>query len=123
MVEAMCTMNYYIDPAYCSVWSKIMMPNAGPPPASFYYYSLGFAAISWFLFMLVYAIVGPSVPGVDGWQRGAMYGLLVWLVAGLPGALSMILLINLPLGLVVCWAGTGLVLGAVNGAINAAINK
>jgi hypothetical protein len=52
-----------------------------------------------------------------------MYGLLVWLVAGLPGALSMILLINLPLGLVVCWAGTGLVLGAVNGAINAAINK
>ena len=31
-------MDYYLDPAYFPVWSKLMMPTAGPPPASFLYY-------------------------------------------------------------------------------------
>jgi hypothetical protein len=122
-VEAMCTMNYYTDPAYCAVWSKIMMPNAGPPPASFFYYSLGFALIGWCLFMFVYAVVRPAVPGAAGWQKGAMYGLLIWLVASLPGMLSMILLVNLPLGIVVAWLVSALIINLINGAINGAINK
>ncbi|MFA4857908.1 MAG: hypothetical protein WC901_04840 [Candidatus Margulisiibacteriota bacterium] len=121
--EAMLTMKYYIDPARAAIWSKIMCPNAGPPPTSFYYYSLALSLVSWFLFMLVYAIVRPSVPGVNGWQKGAMYGLLIWLVAGLPGMLSMLLLVNLPWKLVAVWIASMLIIDLVNGAINAAINK
>ncbi len=33
-LESILTMGYYTDPAYFQVWSKVMMPAAGPPPAS-----------------------------------------------------------------------------------------
>ena len=122
-VEAMLTMQYYTDPAYAAVWSKIMCPNAGPPPATFYYCSLAIGALAWFLFMLVYAVVKSAVPGANGWQKGAMYGLLVWLVAGLPAMLSMGSLINLPMILVAAWIISQLIVDLINGAINGAINK
>jgi hypothetical protein len=39
-IEAMITMKYYLDPQYFGVWSKLMKPQAGPPPASFFITSL-----------------------------------------------------------------------------------
>ena len=88
MVEAQFTMDYYTDEAYFGVWSKIMMPDEGPPPASFYYYSIGFGLIMWIFFVLVYYLLGSAVPG-RGAGRGIMYGLLVYLVGGLPGFLML----------------------------------
>ncbi|MCJ7743432.1 MAG: hypothetical protein MUO99_02595, partial [Dehalococcoidales bacterium] len=39
---AMADMNYYLDANYFPVWSKIMMPAAGPPPATFMYTGIVF---------------------------------------------------------------------------------
>ena len=46
-----------------------------------------------------------------------MYGLLMFLVGGVPGFLMLILLINLPLGIVFWWMGTGLIISLLNGLI------
>jgi len=121
-IEAQLTMDYYTDEAYFGVWSKIMMPEMGPPPASFMYYSVGFGLITWIFFVLVYYLLGSAVPGRKA-GRGVMYGLLMFLVGGIPGFLMLILLINLPLGIVFWWMGTGLIISLLNGLIVALIVK
>lgn len=110
------TMGFYMDPTYFPVWSKLMMPTAGPPPMTFHYYSIGFGVITGILLALVYAIVRRGVPGV-GTKRGVMYGLLIFLVAGVPGSLSLFLLVNLPSTLIVYWALEDLVAYLLGGAV------
>ncbi len=114
-IESMLTMSYYTDPTYATVWSKIMMPTAGPPPTEFYYYSLTFAFISGLLFTVVYTVVGKSVPGNTFVKKGLIYGLLMWLVGGLSGSLAMVLLINLPIDLIAYWTVSGLIVSLLAG--------
>jgi hypothetical protein len=103
MLGAMVDMAYYMDPAYFPVWSKLMMPAAGPPPMEFTLVSLAFSFISGLLFALVYALVKGSVPG-KGWKnKGLMFGFLIFLIAGIPSMMSLYLLINLPPGLLLSW--------------------
>jgi hypothetical protein len=45
-VEAVLTLKYYMMPQYFGVWSKVMMPAAGPPPASFVVTSLVFTLVT-----------------------------------------------------------------------------
>jgi len=102
-LSAMLTMSYYMDPNYFAVWSKIMMPGPGPPPAEFTYYGIAFAFISGLIFSYIYTKVS-SVIKDKGWmQKGLKYGFGVFLIAGIPMFLSMYLLINLPLELLVEW--------------------
>lgn len=117
MIGAMASMGYYTMPEYFSVWSKIMMPAAGPPPVEFTLYSLVFGFIGALLFVLIYWAVRPVLKGMSELKAGATYGFGVFLIAGFPGMLSMILLINLPLFLTVEWAAEGLVIDLVCGAI------
>ena len=56
-------MSYYTNPDFFPVWSKIMMPSNGPPPASFFYWSLGLGFISWILFAAIYSTIKNGVPG------------------------------------------------------------
>lgn len=115
-------MKYYMDPQYCFVWSKIMMPEAGPPPASFMIYSLILGLISSILFVLVYVIIHLAVSGKTPVSKGLVYGILVFLVGGLPGRLSLILLVNLPTGLIIMWTIEGLIINLINGMIVAKMN-
>jgi hypothetical protein len=110
------TMGFYMDPAYFAVWSKLMMPTAGAPPITFYYYSIGFGIITGILLGLVFAIVRGGVSGV-GTKRGIVYGLLIFLVAGVPGSLSLYLLVNLPSALIAYWAFEDLVAYLLGGAV------
>ena len=119
---AMLGMGYYMNPAYAKVWSKLMMPAAGPPPPSFMAYSLLFAFISALLFVLVFQIVRRGVPGSGPAMRGLMYGFLVFLIAAIPGMLSMRLLINLPVGLLWMWTAEYFIIYLLNGFIIGAIN-
>ena len=98
-----------------------MMPAAGPPPLSFMLYSLLFSFIAGVLFSLVYATIKTGVPASNNTKKGLFYGLLVFLVAGVPGALSMYLLINLPSMLIVFWTLENFVIYLVNGLITAKI--
>jgi hypothetical protein len=113
---SIATIGFYMDPAYFHVWSKIMMPTEGPPPVSFYYYSIAFGIVTGLFLALVYAIIREGVPGT-GARRGITYGFLVFLLAGLPGSLSLYLLINLPSALIAYWTLENLVTYLIGGAV------
>jgi hypothetical protein len=102
MAGAIVDMGYYMMPEYFAVWSKIMMPVAGPPPIEFTYASLLFGFIAGLLFTYCYYLVRNSMPG-KGIAKGLNYGMFVMLLAGLPFYMSMTLLINLPQGLMLSW--------------------
>ncbi len=111
------TMNYYTDQNYSAVWSKIMMPTAGPPPTSFYLYSILFAVVIGILVAMVYGVVKNSIPGRTVAKKGLNYGLLVFLLAGVSGFLMTLLLINLPASLILWWAVENLVIYLIGGMI------
>jgi len=102
MAGAIADMSYYLLPEYFAVWSKLMMPVAGPPPIEFTYASLLFGFMAGLLFTYCYYLVRNSMPG-KGIAKGLNYGMFVMLLAGLPFYLSITLLINLPQGLMLSW--------------------
>ena len=122
-VESLLTIGYYMDPAYFGVWSKIMMPTAGPPGAEFYAYSLAFSLVSWTIFGYVYEKLGRAIEEKKISRKGLEFGALVFLVAGIPGALTMYLLINLPSGLLAAWTISQLILYLIGGVIAAKLIK
>jgi hypothetical protein len=117
------TMGFYTDPKYASVWSKVMMPTVGPPPASFFGYSILFGLITALLFVMIYIHIGSKMHGKTAAKRGLSYGLMVFLVGTLPGMFMLYLLINLPAMLIVEWAVEMLAINLLGGMIVAKINK
>lgn len=122
-VESMMTMDYYMDPDYFSVWSKLMMPTAGSPPIEFTVTSIVFAFIGGLLFAGVYNVIAKGVPGKTLLRKGINYGLIIWIVAGIPFSLSMVLLINLPIDLIAFWTVTSLIIYSIVGAATSKIVK
>jgi len=119
---AIATMGFYLDPAYFAVWSKLMMPAAGPPPVEFYYASLALGFVTSLIFVYAYTLLKKSVPG-KGWTgRGVNYGILLFLLSTVPSTFSLLLLINLPPLLVVDWALEGLVVSLAGGLVTAKLN-
>ncbi len=100
-----------------------MMPTAGPPPASFYLYSILFSIIAGILFAFVYVVIREGIPGKSILEKGLTYGLLVFFVGGIPGYLATYLLINLPTMLIFYWSIEGLVIDLLGGVIIAWINR
>ena len=122
-IGAQATMGYYLLEDYFSVWSKIMMPNLGPPGALFFLWSIIFAFVTALLITYVYNVVKKSIAGKTAVTKGLTYGFLLFLVAGIPTLLSMILLINLPMALLFAWTIEGLVIFLLGGMIIARFNK
>lgn len=120
---AMLGMKYYMDPKYFDVWSKLMMPTAGPPPASFLLYSILFGLITALLIVIVYNIIKKGIPGKTLVKKGLWYGLILFLAAGIPGSLALKLLINLPCGLITLWAAESLVIYLLGGMVIAKLVK
>lgn len=120
---AVIGMKYYTDPKYFSVWSKLMMPEPGPPPASFMGYSILFGLITAVLIVIVYNIIKKGIPGKTAVKKGLMYGLILFLAAGIPASLAMKLLINLPCGLVSLWTVESLVIYLLGGMVIAKLVK
>lgn len=116
------TMGYYTDPANFALWSRIMMPTAGPPGTEFYAASLAFSFITGCIFAWAYSVVGKSVPGKDV-MKGFNYGLMLFLMVGVPYTLSNILLLAIPLGLQMEWALETLVIYGLSGLAFAKIVK
>ena len=122
-VGAVLTMGYYVDPQYSSVWSKLMMPSAGPPPASFMVLSLIVGFITSLIFAWFYTVVRDSIPGDAPTNKGLNYGLMLYLVAGVPFIATNFLLINLPLGITVSWFFEGLLVYLIGGLLAARLLK
>ena len=123
MVGVQIGMSHYINPAYYAVWSKIMMPEAGPPEASFYYLSILFGLITYLLFAGIYPILKESVPGDGAIQKGLIYGIIVFLLGSVAGYLAMYLLINIPAGLLLMWAVESFIIYLLGGGVVGWINK
>jgi len=121
-IEAQLTMDYYTDPTYFPVWSKIMMGEVGLAP-EFMYYSLAFAFITGLLFSGVYTVFEKGVPGKTIAKKGVNYGLLIWLVGGIPSSLVMFLLVNVPVDLIAYWTVSALIINLLAGVAVARIVK
>jgi hypothetical protein len=122
-IGAYASIKYYTMPEYFPVWSKLMMPTAGPPPTSFMLYSLLFSFIGGFLIALVYSVIKEGIPANTVNKKGLVYGLLLFLAAGIPSALGMYLLINLPIALIIGWTIESLIVYLIGGIVIARINK
>ncbi len=114
---AFLEMGFYRDPQYFPVWSKLMMPGAGPPPPSFYYYSLGLGLMEWGFFLAVFRIIRGGIPSPPGAAKGLFYGVIVFLVGNLGQSLGLGLLVNLPYSLLTLWTLEGLLITLLNGAL------
>jgi len=123
IADAFLTMNFYLMPQYFSVWSKLMMPTAGSPPPQFYIFSILFALISGVIFAFIYLTMMKVVPGKTQLQKGLAYGVILFLVNGIPGFLSLYLMINLPLVLIIYWLIENLVIFLISGVVFAKLFK
>jgi len=95
MFESAATMDIYLTPEYFPVWSKLMMPDMGPPSLTFFLMSVLVSFALSLIYAVVFRIVAPGIPG-EGITRGLSYGLILFFISGVPSLLSMFLLINLP---------------------------
>jgi len=95
MIESAATMDIYLMPEYFPVWSRLMMPDMGPPPAPFFVTSILVSFALALIYAAVFWIVSPGIPG-EGLTKGVSYGLILFFISGVPSLLSMFLLINLP---------------------------
>lgn len=116
-------MKYYLMPEYFPVWSKIMMPEPGPPPMKFTLMSIGVSVLTGLIYSLLYYTIMESVPGKNGFRRGISLGLILFFVAGLPNLLSMVLLINLPLQLVIFWLVETFLISIIAGTLMGIVIK
>ena len=102
-VEAMLTMGYYTDPRYAGLWSKVMMPTAGPPPLSFFITSLIISYLTGWFVVGVYQII-KSEFGKGYWTKAVNAAGLFWKAGVIFFLLPLYLMFNVPLLLLVWWA-------------------
>ncbi|MFA4875771.1 MAG: hypothetical protein WC586_00025 [Methanoregula sp.] len=79
MGEVITTMDIYMMPEYFPVWSKLMMPDMGPPPAMFYLISISVSVGLALLYSTVFHILRSGIPGT-GIRKGFNYGILLFLL-------------------------------------------
>lgn len=122
-IGAVLSMSFYQMPEYFAVWSKIMMPGVGPPPPIFMAYGVIFGFITGLLFAYVYYQFKTVIKGKNYWHKGTNYGMILFMLAGIPASLMLILLINLPLTLIFAWTIESLIAYIIGGIIIARIIK
>lgn len=116
-------MGYYTEPEFFPVWSKLMMPTEGSPPTSFMVYSLGFGFVSALIYALFYGMVKPVLKEQSMLQKGLIYGFGLFVVSTVPNTLTMLLLINLPPGVLMLWTAESLAAFLLGGMVIARVMK
>ena len=107
---------YEIPP---NIW---LGPEAMMSPNNMIWSNL-FSLIANILFVLGFAWLYKGIPGSTGVKKGIIYGLIIWLVAALPGMGSMPFYMTIASGVVVYWVIQALVINLIRGAIVGAIYK
>jgi hypothetical protein len=96
------TMKYYTDPQYFGLWSKVMMPKAGPPPPEFMITSLIMTLASGISIALIYYYLKDMLPK-DTKNRIFLFADLLIATSFIFFTLPVYLLFNVPAGLLVSW--------------------
>jgi len=63
MSESTATMDIYLMPEYFPVWSRLMMPDMGPPPVTFFLMSVLVSFALALIYAVVFRIVAHGIPG------------------------------------------------------------
>ncbi len=102
MIEAMLTIKYYMMPQYFGLWSRLMMPTAGPPPAAFTITSIVFAFVTGISVGLIYYYLRDHLPPV-GFKRAFYFADLLIATGFIFFTLPAYLMFNVPVGILVSW--------------------
>lgn len=98
----MLTIKYYLMPDYFGVWSKLMMPSAGPPPPNFVITSLIITFVTGISVALIYYYLRDHLPPV-GFKRVFYFADLLVATSFVFSTLPMYLMINIPVALLISW--------------------
>ena len=102
IIEAMLTIKYYMMPQYFGLWSKLMMPSSGPPPAAFTITSIVFAFVTGISVGLIYYYLRDHLPPV-GFKRVFYFADILIATTFLFFTLPSYLMFNVPVGILVSW--------------------
>ncbi|MCX6732713.1 MAG: hypothetical protein NTV98_04190 [Candidatus Roizmanbacteria bacterium] len=105
-LEAMISLKYYMMPEYFAVWSRTMMPIAGPPPMDFFVKSTIMTITSGISLALVYCYIRDMLPK-NIKERVLLFADLLAGLQFIFFILPVYLLFNLPIGLLINWFISG----------------
>jgi len=108
-IEALLTMKYYLMPQYFGVWSKVMMPSNGPPPASFMITSLIFTFVTGVSITFIYYYLKDHLP-VEKRKRIFYFADLMLGTYLVFFTLPAYLMFNVPTALLIIWFFTSFVI-------------
>ena len=108
-LEAILMMKYYQMPEYFGVWSKLMMPNAGPPPPEFMIVSTIITFYTGISLAIVYFYIRNLLPKLF-WKRVFFFADLMIAASFIFFTLPSYLLINLPIQLLFSWFISGFII-------------
>ena len=75
---------------------------------NWYYTMIAVDFIEGILYGLVFTVVYTGIPG-NGWKKGLNYGLILWIVATIPGMLMTYITMTVPDMIVASWLFGGLI--------------
>lgn len=101
-VSAFLSMSYYMDPSLFGVWSKVMMPKEGPPPASFFMYSILFNFLTGLTLAATYDWLKDKLGDKCG-SRFCTFFMFILSLTVVMFFLPTYLLINIPIALLGIW--------------------
>jgi hypothetical protein len=108
-IEAILTINYYKLPEFFGVWSKLMMPKAGPPPASFLITSLVFTFATGICLSLIYYYLKDHLPK-ENHKRVLYFADLMIGTSFVFFTLPVYLMFNVPAGLIFSWFASSFII-------------
>jgi hypothetical protein len=108
-IEAVASLKYYMDPKFFGLWSKLMMPTAGPPPMSFMITTLILTFVTGISLALVYYYLRDMLPQ-GFWKRTFLFADLLIAMSFVFFTLPSYLLFNVPIALLVSWFVSGFVI-------------
>lgn len=114
--EVILTMTYYQMPEFFGVWSKLMMPSVGPPPASFLFTSLLFSFLTGVTLAGFYDFVKSQLPK-NKTQRIFCFTEVEVVLSLVFFSLPVYLLFNLPFVLLVSWFVSSAVIFLLSSAV------
>lgn len=101
-LEIIWTMKYYTQPQYFGVWSKLMMPSAGPPPFEFMVTSMILTFASGMALAIIYYYLKDYLPK-GFWHRATFFADVLVSTSFIFFTLPVYLLFNVPVALLGWW--------------------
>ena len=101
-IEALLTLQYYMKPQYFGLWSRLLMPTAGPPPLEFFVTSFLFSFTTGIALAFVYFLIKDQL-STKFRERSLLFADILICMYFVFFTLPTYLMFNAPFGLLVIW--------------------